>query len=523
MDTYTIAPGDTLSGISASKGIGMNDLLAANPHITDPNKIYAGATLNLPRASAPSAAGQPPQIAPGTGAAYTPSPDSAPAPTPDANAPAADPNQAARESAAQDLGYPTFDAFMQDVTAKPSQSTQDFYTSAYNSAGLPDLLTQIAAKKDALNSALGTVNDNPWYDEAFRKGEAGRLQTLATGDINNLQADYNARLANVHDLVTRETADQATNDKVNATKLNYMQQAVQDSLASQKAADTVSVATQKADAAPPKTITSPSTSNVYQYNPSTKSFDLVQKGVPKPATSKAATTGASGTTGNVATVTDSSGTPASVPVIVAPYYNTSASGVGYADLSAVQGTAAQKTAIVNAAQAAGLKVILNKNTAADLQNIKDANNKLDTISTIMAGIDQPDALSRDLYGMGLTWLASTAQSDPQKAAAGALSSVGLDILKAISGIQGFRGNASVVQQVTSHLPSIYDTQAVVQQKVAYIRQLISDRENGIVGAPKTASGGGIKVSGLVATMPDGGTLTFKDQASLNAFRKDNGL
>lgn len=290
MDQYTIAPGDTLSGISASKGIGMNDILAANPHITDPNKIYAGSMLNLPRTTAPSTTGQPPQVAPGTGTAYTAAPTPAPAPAP---APATDPDQAAREAAATSLGYPTFDAFLQDVTAKPSKTTEQFYNDAYNTAGLPDLLSKIAAKKDALNSALGTVNDNPWYDEAFRRGEASRLQTLANGDISNLQADYNARLANVHDLVTRETADMAATDKVNVTKLNYLHQAVQDSQASQKAtaataaadqkaAATVTAAKLKADATPPKTISSPTTSNVYQYDPTTKQFNLVQKAVPKP-------------------------------------------------------------------------------------------------------------------------------------------------------------------------------------------------------------------------------------------------
>ena len=74
-----------------------------------------------------------------------------------------------------------------------------------------------------------------------------------------------------------------------------------------------------------------------------------------------------------------------------------------------------------------------------------------------------------------------AQTNPQQAAAGALQGVGLDILKAISGVQGFRGNSAVVQQITDHLPSIYDTNDTAQQKVNYIRALISDRENSILG------------------------------------------
>ena len=74
-----------------------------------------------------------------------------------------------------------------------------------------------------------------------------------------------------------------------------------------------------------------------------------------------------------------------------------------------------------------------------------------------------------------------AQTNTQQAAAGALQSVGLDILKAISGVQGFRGNQSAIQQITDHLPTIYDTKDVVAQKIDYINQLISDRENAALG------------------------------------------
>jgi hypothetical protein len=192
-----------------------------------------------------------------------------------------------------------------------------------------------------------------------------------------------------------------------------------------------------------------------------------------------------GSTGNAATTGGASGGQANVPTAVAPYVNTSHSGVTYADLSTVQGTASQKKGIIDQAQAAGIKVITNKNTALDLTNIEDANAKLDTISSVMSGIDQPTALSRSLYGLGLTKLATMAQTNPQQAAAGALQGVGLDILKAISGVQGFRGNSAVVQQITDHLPSIYDTNDTAQQKVNFIRALISDRENAILGKAGT--------------------------------------
>ncbi len=56
--------------------------------------------------------------------------------------------------------------------------------------------------------------------------------------------------------------------------------------------------------------------------------------------------------------------------------------------------------------------------------------------------------------------------------------------QAISGVQGFRGNQSAIQQVTDHLPKITDTVDTINQKVAYIRALVSDREDSIVGKPQ---------------------------------------
>ncbi len=45
---YTIKSGDTLSQLAVNNGTTVAALMAANPSITDPNKIYAGATLNIP-------------------------------------------------------------------------------------------------------------------------------------------------------------------------------------------------------------------------------------------------------------------------------------------------------------------------------------------------------------------------------------------------------------------------------------------------------------------------------------------
>lgn len=45
---YKINQGDTISKIAESQGTNVNEILKANPNIKDPNKIYAGTSINLP-------------------------------------------------------------------------------------------------------------------------------------------------------------------------------------------------------------------------------------------------------------------------------------------------------------------------------------------------------------------------------------------------------------------------------------------------------------------------------------------
>ena len=46
--TYSVQRGDTLSKIARRFGVSYSDLLAANPQIWDPNRIYAGQVIYLP-------------------------------------------------------------------------------------------------------------------------------------------------------------------------------------------------------------------------------------------------------------------------------------------------------------------------------------------------------------------------------------------------------------------------------------------------------------------------------------------
>ena len=46
-DYYTIQSGDTLSGIAAKFHTSINNLMALNPQIKNPNLIYAGKTIRI--------------------------------------------------------------------------------------------------------------------------------------------------------------------------------------------------------------------------------------------------------------------------------------------------------------------------------------------------------------------------------------------------------------------------------------------------------------------------------------------
>lgn len=181
-----------------------------------------------------------------------------------------------------------------------------------------------------------------------------------------------------------------------------------------------------------------------------------------------------------------SGIVYNAPASIAPYVNFASNGVKYVDMSSFAGTPTEKNQAVQDAQNAGYKVVTNKNTALDIQNITDANAKLDDMQKAFSGITQDSATSRALYGAAITKMAKAFQTNPNVVGADIYQDAALDILKAMSGVQGFRGGASIVQQVKDTFPSATDTTTSANAKINTIRSLISDRENALVGKPSSS-------------------------------------
>lgn len=57
--TYIVRSGDSMSSIAASHGIALNQLLELNPHIDNPDLIFAGEAINVPSDSNGSSPGTP--------------------------------------------------------------------------------------------------------------------------------------------------------------------------------------------------------------------------------------------------------------------------------------------------------------------------------------------------------------------------------------------------------------------------------------------------------------------------------
>lgn len=171
-----------------------------------------------------------------------------------------------------------------------------------------------------------------------------------------------------------------------------------------------------------------------------------------------------------------------VPVNAQPYVNFASSGTPYLDSSTLQGTAAEKSAIINGASAAGVKVINNKNSAADLTNIANAKSNIYDIQNAFDAITATSALARNTFAAGTATLESFFQLDPSKSSVGVFNAAVPELVKAINGVQGSKGGAGVTDD-SPLIPKITDTIAQVNAKMDKINSLLDNRETAIVGKP----------------------------------------
>lgn len=193
--------------------------------------------------------------------------------------------KAAKDAIAKQFGYGSADEFFTDAFRKPSKTTEQFYRSAYDAAGLPRYIRDITRKRNDLAKAVGVIGDNPWLDESSRSGKTRRLQELANADIQTLENEYQLRLGHVHDLVSQHAIDLGEDEKIRDARLQYLENAVKEASTAagkNRALDNLSEyldgrqSTEKEEA--PKTVSAPGTSNLYQYDPVTGGWKVIQKG-----------------------------------------------------------------------------------------------------------------------------------------------------------------------------------------------------------------------------------------------------
>lgn len=185
-------------------------------------------------------------------------------------------------------------------------------------------------------------------------------------------------------------------------------------------------------------------------------------------------------------VVSPSGITYNAPASVAPYVDFASNGVKYVDLSNFAGTPTEKNTAVQDAQSAGYKVITNKNTAVDVQNITNAKANLQSIQDAFDPTAPDSSAARNIYQAALNKGIKLLQTNPNLSAADVFQDSALDIFKAISGTQGFRGGASAIEQVKETFPQITDTKAVVDQKIANLNTLLGNRETVLVGKPSAS-------------------------------------
>lgn len=287
---YNIQSGDTLSKISAQFGVGVSDIMKANPQLKDPNKIQAGAQLNIPNqvnltnksmdTLAPNAnAGQAPANTMGTASNSAGAAGLGIDEWTKILTPSKQDQEAQRNSLAQTLGFTDYNTMVQQMFTKPSKTTQQTYEDAYNAAGLPTLLASITQKKNELAQAEGAINDNPWLSEANRVGKVKRVQELANANISNLTDEYNAGLNKISELIKMNQNDFTNNNALNEARLGFLQKELESKMAGEMQSNLAKYLPEylagKESTAKPVTMEVGEGQAVYQYDKKTGAWKQV--------------------------------------------------------------------------------------------------------------------------------------------------------------------------------------------------------------------------------------------------------
>lgn len=314
--------------------------------------------------------------------------------------------------------------------------------------------------------------------------EAGKLAdaaTAATTALNNAKATVTSGINSVAEEAAKNGADPATLAAITAAPdVGSAINAAGDSLQT-GTGDTALYLQYSRDAKSSGQI--PESYNTWE---NAQNYNKAYSSAEGDAAGKAAAAATYSGTEDTSPVQAPNGATYNPPASIAPYVGFATNGAKYVDLSSFAGTPTEKNEAVQDAESSGYKVITNKNTALDLVNITNAKSNLQSMKDAFDPNSADNAAARDTYKAQLNNLSSFLQTNPDEAAIGTFNDTALDILKAVSGVQGFRGGASAIEQVRETLPQITDTKAVVDQKISNIETLINNRESAIVGKPSAS-------------------------------------
>ena len=209
---YTIQSGDTLSQLAQQHGTTVEALMAANPQITNPNLIHAGASLNIPQAGqAPTAPTTPTPEAPSAPAPPTPPTDPNIPITPE-TIPPTDPANIIDEA-----GELIIPQELQDdpyfTQLDPDMQAMAIYSWNITQAGQAASEAETKAYQDAFLEAidLATEQANPYWAEQLRmiKDEFQRTIGTLSDDLASVEQTIATHQAQIQEDLEYNT-DQLT-------------------------------------------------------------------------------------------------------------------------------------------------------------------------------------------------------------------------------------------------------------------------------------------------------------------------